>query len=282
MSEDLIDLPDLIPKLGKLFEVDFRRRWTEERPHAGLEAIIASGKDRYIETLKSFVADADTLSRIPLKAAAGSLEPVWDNIFFSGFDSISLYGYLKKYRPKTYLEIGSGNSTLFARRTIQDHALPTQIISVDPEPRVGIDSQCDDVMRKRLQDLNWRALFSLVFPGDIVFFDGSHRAFQDSDVTVFFTEVLPMLPAGVLIGIHDIYLPADYAPTMLGRFYSEQYLLACWLLADNGARLSVELPVHWLGTAKAAAPCREALAPLYAKLPPGTPQGGGAFWIQKK
>ena len=62
--------------------------------------------------------------------------------------------------------------------------------------------------------------------GDMVFIDNSHRAFQNSDVTVFFTEVLPALPAGVAYGIHDIFLPDDYPAGWSDRFYNEQYLLA--------------------------------------------------------
>lgn len=32
---------------------------------------------------------------------------------------------------------------------------------------------------------------------------------------------------------HDIFLPADYPPEWNQRFYSEQYLLACYLLAGS-------------------------------------------------
>ena len=48
---------------------------------------------------------------------------------------------------------------------------------------------------------------------------------------MFFLEVLPTLPAGTLVGIHDIYLPDDYPPQWNDRYYSEQYLLAAYLLA---------------------------------------------------
>jgi hypothetical protein len=279
MSGDLIDQPDLIPRLSKLFEVEMRRRWTEVRPHAGLSAMIAARKNHYTETLKNFVTEAEMMANIAMKSPPDSLEPSWDNIFTSGLDSISLYAYVKHLKPKLYLEIGSGNSTMFVRRAIRDHGLSTRIHSIDPQPRVGIDAICDDVIRHRLERLDTRILFSQLTAGDILFFDGSHRAFQNTDVTVFFTEVMPMLPAGVLVCVHDIYLPADYSNAMLGRFYSEQYLLACWLLADRGQKFSIELPVHWVSSAPEAAPCREILAPLYAKLPVGIPQGGGAFWM---
>jgi hypothetical protein len=60
-----------------------------------------------------------------------------------------------------------------------------------------------------------------------------------SDVTVFFFEILPLLRPGVLVHVHDILLPRDYPPEWRYRYYSEQYLLAAFLLAD---RFDVLLP----------------------------------------
>ena len=52
---------------------------------------------------------------------------------------------------------------------------------------------------------------------------------------MFFTEVLPSLPEGILYGMHDIFLPEDYPEAWNSRFFNEQYLLACYLLGGaNG------------------------------------------------
>ena len=85
------------------------------------------------------------------------------------------------------------------------------------------------------------SLFDDLAAGDIVFFDGSHRVFTNSDVTVFFLEVLPRLAPGVLVQVHDIYLPDDYPPALRERYYSEQYLLAAYLLGARG-RVEIMLP----------------------------------------
>ena len=45
-------------------------------------------------------------------------------------------------------------------------------------------------------------------------------------------EVLPKLKPGVIVHIHDIYLPYDYPQVMCDRAYSEQYGLAMYLLAN--------------------------------------------------
>jgi hypothetical protein len=110
-----------------------------------------------------------------------------------------------------------------------------------------------------------------------VFFDGSHRAFMNSDATVFFLEILPALPAGVIVGIHDILLPWDYPPEWAPRYYSEQYLLAAALLARD-PRLRTLLPCHHVAT---TADLAGRLAPLWddARLR-GTDPRGFAFWLE--
>jgi hypothetical protein len=82
-------------------------------------------------------------------------------------------------------------------------------------------------------------------PGDVVFLDGSHRVGMASDVTVFFLEVLPRLPPGVLVHVHDVYLPNDYPPELVERNYSEQYMLAAVLFAA-GSKFLIEFPAFYV------------------------------------
>lgn len=238
-----------------------------------LQARFAAGRPGFARQLEEFLPFADAMSRIGA-APTGPGEPHWVQEWFPAMDAISLYGFVASRKPRRYVEIGSGNSTLFASRAIRDHGLATRITSIDPAPRADVDGRCDEVIRCRLKDAA-PELFDDVGAGDIVFFDGSHRCFQNSDVTVFFTEILPRLPPGTMIGIHDIFLPDDYPPGWLRRWYSEQYLLACWL--HGGERLAVELPVHFVSGAQ---DLMQILAPFWAmdaleeaSLP------GGAFWI---
>jgi len=156
--------------------------------------------------------------------------PIWVNGWFPAFDAVMLYGLLALRNPRHYVEVGSGNSTRFARRAIRDHGLRTRIISIDPCPRAEIDAICDQVVRSPLEDVEFHSTDQITAE-DLLFVDSSHRSFQNSDVTVFFTEILPALPPGLVYGMHDIYLPNDYPPEWEQRFYSEQYLLATYLAA---------------------------------------------------
>lgn len=273
------DYLDGMRSSNRLVEIDYpaqpRVRYGWDRPpQPHLFKLLSSRDDHYRSVLTSFLPLLDTAARIAPRAADSSGEPRWVNDWLPAFDAISLYGFIATRRPRRFLEIGSGNSTLFARRAVRDWSPGTKIVSIDPAPRAEVDAQCDEVIRMPLEQVPL-SLFEGVTSDDIVFFDGSHRAFQNSDVTVFFTEILSMLPEGTLVGVHDIFLPYDYPQNWLGRWYSEQYLLACWLL--GGERLRVELPVAHCGH---VASIHSVLAPYWTHAALAEASHlGGAFWF---
>lgn len=156
--------------------------------------------------------------------------PHWNQLWFTALDAMALYALVAVRRPPRIVEVGSGNSTKFAARAIHDASLPTTILSIDPQPRAEIDALCDRVIRQPLEHVDQR-VFTDLRAGDFLFIDTSHRVFTNSDVTTFFLEVLPKLAPGVVLHLHDIFLPWDYPVQWNKRYYSEQYLLACWLLA---------------------------------------------------
>jgi hypothetical protein len=65
-------------------------------------------------------------------------------------------------------------------------------------------------------------LFDGLKAGDVLFMDSSHILMPGSDVDLLLNRVLPRLPAGVLVHIHDIFLPFDYPPIWGWRAYNEQ------------------------------------------------------------
>ena len=172
--------------------------------------------------------------------------PFWNNVWFSTLDAASLVGFLLSRKPTRYLEIGSGHSTMFARYAVRSGGLRTAITSVDPRPRAQIDALCDRVVRAPLETCDL-AVFEELEPNDLLFLDGSHRIFTNSDVTVFFLEVLPRLKPGVLVHVHDVFLPADYPPAWNTRGYSEQYLLGAMLLC-GAPPIRVILPNYYVCT----------------------------------
>lgn len=210
-------------------------------PHPELYQLMDKGREEYILLLDQFEAFSTHLAAISSDRPVEDVEPFWNNGWLGGTNAIALYCLPAIHNSKRYVEIGSGNSTKFVRRSIKDHSLPTCVISIDPHPRAEIDRLCDTAIRAPLEDVDL-AIFDTLEVGDIVCFDGSHRCFQNSDVTVFFLEILPRLKSGVIVYIDDIFLPYDYPKEWLEFYYSEQYMLAAMLLADNGKRYKIMLP----------------------------------------
>jgi hypothetical protein len=228
-------------------------------PHPQLLARIDRDRDRYEAEVRGYLAVVDDLRRIPVSAGS-PVEPCWNNGWFQGLDVVALYSMLATRDPSVLVEIGSGHSTKVARRAVTDHGLRTSIVAIDPTPRTPVDGIVDQRIVAPLEDADLSVLRALG-AGDVVAFDGSHRAFTNSDVTVFFTEVLPTLAPGVLVQVHDVFLPWDYRPDWGDRWYSEQYLLAAWLLA--GDRLAVLSPNFHVSRQPALS---AAFEPLWADL----------------
>jgi methyltransferase family protein len=224
------------------YPVNPRQRWSRSNPHSELWDIINGNRPTYIELLKSFLVFQENFVAIPERQTADSspLEPSWINGWMPALDGVALYSLIAIKRPKYFLEVGSGNSTKFARKAITDHRLNTKIISIDPHPRVEIDMLCDNIIREPVEAVGLDT-FDRLESGDILYVDNSHRVFMNSDATVIFLDVIPRLKPGVLVQIHDVMLPHDYPTVWIDRFYSEQYLLAAYLLA-RGHRINILLP----------------------------------------
>lgn len=242
-----------------------------------LEGIFRANQPTIIETIGSIARHAPALARIP-REAADPLAPFWANPWFPPFDGAALYGLIAETRPRRFVEVGSGISTRFARQAVQDLGLATRIVSIDPHPHNSIEGLCDETIVARMEDMPadfWAGLA----PSDMVFIDNSHRSFPGSDVTIFFAEVMPALPTGVVFGIHDIFLPYDYPAEWNDRFYSEQYLLMTYLLGGGG-KDQILLPVYW---ASRQPELHALLEPLWST--PGLFEGlmthGGAFWARR-
>ena len=271
----------LHPRFEKLFleyRMDFRPRYGHGKPpHPLLYELIEQQRTVYRDLLQKALGYREQLWQIRDAAdESDPLQPAWNNRFLPGLDIVSIYTMLAEFKPRQYIEIGSGNSTKVAHKAKKEQGLATVITSIDPRPRAEIDSLADVVIRKPLEEVD---LASLPVPeeNDILFIDNSHYLLPNSDCTVFFMELLPRLKKGVLVHIHDVYLPYDYPQFMCDRYYSEQYALAAFLMA-NPVRYRPLLPNYFISEDPELSAI---LSPLWDHPVAGKAERhGGSFWLQ--
>jgi len=235
-----------------------------------LSALLEARAEDYAQRLSALKDITDWAARIP--RTPDGTTPGWVNDYWGGLDALVQCMLLRERAPATYLEVGSGFSTMFARRAIRDFGLPTKIVSVDPNPRAEIDALCDEVIRRPLEEVADEVL-ARVATGDLVVFDGSHYGWMNSDGVVMLLELMPRFPDGVVVGIDDIVLPSDYHPTWRHRFFAEQYLLAAMLLGGGGG-WRVLMPDFFVSSSERFA---EGLQPLR----PFLTEAATTMWLER-
>lgn len=271
----------LSPSFQKLFleyKVNFKPRYGHGLPpHSELYTIIDSKRDEYNVLLKKTLDYKENIWTInDAKVENDPLKPTWNNGYLPGMDIIGIYTLIAELKPQKYIEIGSGNSTKVAFKAKIEQSINTKIISIDPMPRAEIDSLADLIIRKPFENIDYNILDELN-ENDILFVDNSHRILPNSDAMVFFLEILPKLKKGVVVHIHDIYLPYDYPQFMCDRFYSEQYGLAMYLLA-NRKKYEPILPNYFIYEDKELS---KQIEPIWShKNLNGVERHGGSFWLR--
>ena len=67
-------------------------------------------------------------------------EPRWHQVWFPRLDGMAAYALVRRHRPTTIVEVGSGHSTRFMARAIRDAECETRLIAIDPGPRADLSA----------------------------------------------------------------------------------------------------------------------------------------------
>lgn len=193
------------------------------------------------------------------------------NGFFPTPDAETYAAMIAIRRPERIIEIGGGFSTLVARNTLDQLGLDAELTVIDPEPRTDVTAAASRVIRQRVEDVDFQE--SELCPSSILFIDSSHILRTGGDLPFLYGALVPALPSGVAVHVHDIYLPFDYSQLGTDLWWTEQYLLLA-LLAHN-PRYRVDLALRWM-TATSPALMAEVFGPVVATDPA---HGGGSFWF---
>ncbi|MFP6740400.1 MAG: class I SAM-dependent methyltransferase [Alphaproteobacteria bacterium] len=200
-------------------------------PYDEISKILAAHETDFAALLARLDHYADDLSAI---GDAPAPAPRWRQDWFPRLDGGAAYVMVRDTRPARIVEVGSGHSTRFLARAVADGGLATKLTAVDPAPRAAIRDLAVQWIPTTLRDAGLGPFQDLA-AGDILFIDSSHILMPGSDVDTLFNRILPALPAGVRVHIHDIFLPDDYPAAWQWRGYNEQLAVAA-LLQGGGYR----------------------------------------------
>ena len=240
------------------------------RPYPAIEEMMAANEARFAAMLGSLAAFATDFAAI---GTAPPPEPRFEQDWFPRLDAMVAYAMVRMKKPARIIEVGSGHSTRFMARAIRDGGIATEFTAIDPAPRANIEALPITFLRKTLHEAG-RDVFRLLAPGDILFIDSSHIAMPGSDVDELFLNIIPTLPDGVILHVHDIFLPDDYPESWDWRGYNEQQVVAPMFLGGGFELLFSSAYVRSRMTAA-----------LERSIVPTFPLPNGAFetslWLQK-
>jgi predicted O-methyltransferase YrrM len=254
--------------------------------YKAVDALFESERAAFAAVLDDLAIYEESFRAIVAESAGGHAPgaPRFDQDWFPTIDAAIAYRMVRALRPQRIVEIGSGPSTRFMARAIVDGGLATKLTAIDPAPRAEIEMLAiehvgDTVPPMRGEDDAFTRFgvhhsLAQLEAGDFLFVDSSHILMPGNDVDFLFNRVLPTLPAGTIVQIHDIMLPDPYPGSWTWRGYNEQNALVPWLV--TGA-LRPLFASHFATTRMADAIARS----VVARLPAVAGAIPGSLWLEK-
>ena len=224
---------------------------------------------RYVEELRD----------IPIHPPADGSLFAWKNNFWENADAIAQYGIVRSHKPARYVEIGCGWSTLLLKKALAENAKEgsrTDVTLIEPYPNPRLFKHFPShwtIHRSTIQRASL-VIFDSLEAGDVLFYDGSHCSKVGSDVNWFFFKILPRLKPGVIIHLHDIFLPNEYPEPWIferGQTWNEQYVLQAFLMNNRDYRILIANRFLFTQRQKELEQLYQSIQPVY----------GSSFWMQK-
>jgi predicted O-methyltransferase YrrM len=200
-----------------------------------------------------------------------------NNAYYSFTDGIILYCFLRHFKPRRVIEIGSGFSSALMLDTCEKFGLNTKLSFIEPFPKrlhsllTAEDKIRNEIIVDKLQNVPL-SFFSELVEGDILFIDSTHVCKTGSDVNYILFEILPLLHQGVIIHIHDIFDSFEYPKEWITqkRSWNEIYLLRAFLM--NNPAYTILLFSHFIHSKYPTA---------FKGMPLCYRNKGSNFWLRK-
>jgi predicted O-methyltransferase YrrM len=199
--------------------------------------------------------------------------------WFSYADAVFLFCFIRHFRPRRIIEIGSGYSSAVMLDTLEQFPYgQVEVTFIEPFPDrlLGtlkpMDKAAVTILDRKVQEVDLN-LFDSLKAGDLLFIDSSHVLKFGSDLQRIFSEILPRLPVGVFVHFHDIFYPFEYPADWLaeGRYWNENYFLRAFLAYNDNWR--IVFFNHYVGL--------EFRAVLAWKMPLCLKNTGGSIYLKR-
>lgn len=206
----------------------------------------------------------------------------WKNPQFSYSSACVLHSIIRATQSRTVIEIGSGFSSMIAMAALKrnDPSEQFRMHCVEPYPAKWLTEMSKPYLRlhaKPVQELP-TDFFAQLEPNDILFIDSSHVSKLNSDVNFLFLRILPRLKKGVIVHIHDIYIPYEYPRAHfwgdMKIFWNEQYLLQAFLSGNKD--FSIIFPGYLMQTDFTAD-----FKKVFPRYDPAIHRATSSFWMKK-
>ena len=223
-----------IPDIRELDRVpDF---WKHSSDMVGVHMNPEGQRQFMRETLAQFVAEC----QFPTEATATPHEYFIRNSYFGYISATAMHCIVRHSHPRRILDVGAGFTTrVLAHAALMNATMgsPAELIAIDPYPAPLLQQGFPGltrVIQKGIQEVDLDFLTELQV-NDILSIDTSHVVRTGGDVPFLYLEVLPRLKPGVLVHIHDIFLPFEYPREWMRgrRFWNEQSLLQGFLCFNS-------------------------------------------------
>ena len=205
------------------------REWPMSSAPVGLDLNI----EKQVDLVRDLAAQYQSEWSLPDRPM-GATQYHYNNGLFETIDAEMAYSLVRHFKPSRIIEVGGGFSTRLLSAALRENrkssGIEGELITVEPFPSPGLES-ITRLISTRIQDVDLKLFMSLQ-RGDILFLDSSHVVSVGSDVVREYLDILPRLQPGVIVHVHDIFLPSDYPrDAVLSNFcfWSEQYLLQAFL-----------------------------------------------------
>ncbi len=238
--------------------------------YAALAGVFRDAEKGFRDVVARIDGFAADLEAIAPDASAG---PRWRQDWFPRLDAAAAYALVRQHAPARIVEVGCGHSTRFLARAVTDGGIDCHIRAIDPAPRADLRGLGVEAVAATVQEAGTDS-FAALQAGDVLSIDSSHVLMPGSDVDLLINTVLPALPPGVLVHVHDIFLPDDYPAAWAWRGYNEQLAIGALL---QGAGYRVLWASHYVTTRMAGALEGTVLTRLEA--PPGAHES--SLWLVK-